>query len=490
MKSLKRKTNFVSWLTIVGLVVSFIGLPTQANAATVYKYEWMAQSGNVSKDGLAHEYNNLQPGQTITLSLTMINRSGNTIRARHRLAQSPDKQVPVGSWGIGTQNPQDGTPSFLDSSSFFLNNNRFTYYEGDDVENNRMINFSWTIKLKSNLANGTYYLYLRPVCEYLAWTRQVKNGITLPGTDSDIYWKFRVGGGDDSDVPTEYVRYVNPRYGFSFVYKKPIYPEVLSVSEKNGRVEGDMTDDVLNARIGIPDTGAIHTSLFVARNDTVQRISDFLESRFIGDGLDYTKQNLQLNGINWTVFRYHEDYANSNRDVRIGQLPNGYVLRVYTSGLFNSEPDQTFLNSIKLIDVNVYVNNQFGFRLNIPDGYKAVVHSNPQYAVFTMGIDLETSTDPSGYEDDILISITPCSLNSDPGGCLLGPETPEGFEDIWPKFMGYITIGGKKAVWYDGTTGGSYYRYYVFNGNNYKFEFTALPNSTVLSSILSSFQFI
>ncbi|MBU1082973.1 hypothetical protein KKE14_00835 [Patescibacteria group bacterium] len=186
--------KMTAWLATASLVLGFVMMPTGAAAATVYKYEWKSQSGTISADGLAHEYQGVTAGQTINLSLTMINRSGTTIKGKSALPAGT-LQVPVGVWGIGTQNPQDGTPSFLDLSSFVLNNNRFVYYDGADVPDGSEITFDWPVTMATTLAAGTYKLYVRPVSEFLAWTRQVKNGITLPGTNSDIFWQFVVGSG-------------------------------------------------------------------------------------------------------------------------------------------------------------------------------------------------------------------------------------------------------------------------------------------------------
>ena len=186
----------LSYLLSISLIVFLLPLNTYA-ATPTYHYEWVSQSGTISSDGLAHEYTNLQAGQIITLYLTLYNRTNNTIKGRHRLG-NPDngRQVQTGAWGIGSQTPyQDGTPYFLDTSSFVLNNNRFTYYDGEDVPDNEAITMSWNIKLKDNLSDGIYNLYVRPVSEYKAWTRQVKNGKLLPSTDSDIFWRLVVGEG-------------------------------------------------------------------------------------------------------------------------------------------------------------------------------------------------------------------------------------------------------------------------------------------------------
>jgi hypothetical protein len=210
---LKMMTRSFAWVIAITMSVWLI-LPQPAAAAPIYKYEWKSQSGTISADGKAHEYQGVTAGQTFNLSLTLINRSGVTIKGTTALGEIPvSKQVQIGAWGIGTQKPQDGTPSFLDSSSFILNGNRFVYYNGADVPNGGEFTLSWTVKMSSILADGTYKLWARPVSEYLAWTRQYKNGITFKGSDSDIYWKFKVGSGTDQEqVQSLFVYLTSAKY--------------------------------------------------------------------------------------------------------------------------------------------------------------------------------------------------------------------------------------------------------------------------------------
>lgn len=203
---MEKTVKAVTWLLVTSLIASFMLIPAQpASATPVYRYEWVSQSGTVSPDGYAHQYTGLVAGQTINLSLTLINRSGTTIVGKSSLPITPGYQVPIGSWGVGTQNPQDGTPYFLDSSSFILNNNRFVYYDNEnlgDWPNGASRTMGWTVKLTNNLVNGVYSLYVRPVSEYNAWTQQYKNGKTLPSYNSDIFWQFVVGGGTVSHIYT------------------------------------------------------------------------------------------------------------------------------------------------------------------------------------------------------------------------------------------------------------------------------------------------
>ncbi|MFH0912576.1 MAG: hypothetical protein V1807_02890, partial [Patescibacteria group bacterium] len=208
---MKKMIKATAWLVAAILISGFFMPITPASAAPVYKYEWVSQSGTVSPDGYAHQYTNLVAGQTINLSLTLINRSGTTIKGRSSLPYTPGYQVPIGTWGVGSQTPyQDGSPDFLDRSSFILNNNRYVYYEGGDVPDGGYLSLNWTVKLSDDVTDGIYDMYYRPVCEYLAWTRQVKNGQTLPGTNSDIFTRLVVGSG--------YKTYTNTDLGYVFDY--------------------------------------------------------------------------------------------------------------------------------------------------------------------------------------------------------------------------------------------------------------------------------
>ncbi|MBU1092707.1 hypothetical protein KJ836_03520 [Patescibacteria group bacterium] len=242
---MKKLVKSLSYLLAVSLIVFLLPTNTTATTTPTYMYEWINQSGNISSDGLAHEYTNLQAGQTLQLSLTLKNKSGSTIRARHRLGNSPGKQVPVGSYGIGSQTPyQDGTPSFLDLSSFVLNNNRFVYYDGTDVSPEGLFVMSWNIKLKENLANGVYNLYVRPVSEYNAWTRQSKNGKLLPDNNSDIFWRLVVGDGSSSYTPDGWSTYTDQHNYFSIQYPADwtytLQPHMIKKNIVFSRGEGDI----------------------------------------------------------------------------------------------------------------------------------------------------------------------------------------------------------------------------------------------------------
>jgi len=350
--------KLISGLVLTAMIASFVVVPTTpVSAATIYKYEWVAQSGTISPDGYAHQYTNLVPGQTLDLWLTLTNRSGKTIVGKSGLPIEPGKQVPVGAWGIGTQNPQDGTPYFLDTSSFILNNNRFVYYDNEnlgDWADGQSRTMGWTIKLANNLADGVHDLYYRPVSEYLAWTQQVKNGYTLPGTDSDIFTRLIVGSG----VSSTYLTYTNQQYGFSFDYPQPISPARLTVNTDRSQIGNDLLATII---VGVPDTGSASARVFVWSDSNLNNVVAKVESQHPGYAVSY----LNLNNISWTVLKGHQDYADANYEVRIGKLPNDYIIESLADGWFSTSPDQRFLNSLKSLGDNLLTYSDYTNKYSI-----------------------------------------------------------------------------------------------------------------------------
>jgi len=359
---MKKLVKSLSYLLTISLIVFL--LPTNTNAATpTYMYEWMNQSGTISSDGLAHEYTNLQAGQTLQLSLTLMNQAGNTIRARHRLGNSPGKQVPIGSYGIGSQTPyQDGTPSFLDPSSFVLNNNRFAYYDGDDVPHGGVMTISWNIKLKENLANGAYNLYVRPVSEYNAWTRQSKNGKLLPDTNSDIFWRLVVGRINNSEdqitenrrikiadmTTSNMLSYQSSKYGFSFDYREPLEPAGLDDT-------GDISDEGWNIirgfNYGIPTKGMTWVMVNVYRSKNLNEVIDFnIDNQFKYSA--YTREETQRNGLDFIVFKYTAlGNAHLPAETRFAKLPSGWIVGVTVLDWWadSTSKDQVIVDSLRAI---------------------------------------------------------------------------------------------------------------------------------------------
>lgn len=153
---------------------------------------------------------------------------------------------------------------------------------------------------------------------------------------------------DNDVVPFGYIAYANDQYGFSFNYKKPISPARLIISDP----ADSRTDYVFIATVGVPDTGSGDSFVRIWREKDINKVINAVEIpliQWLGTREGYSAESLNLNNIEWTVFKYHGEYADANHEHRIGQLPNGYVIGIESMGWFKSQPDQTFLNSLKAI---------------------------------------------------------------------------------------------------------------------------------------------
>ncbi len=201
-----KATRVTAWVMTIA-TAGWLAVPTAAAQTPVYRFKWISQTpATVTADGTAH-YVSVTQGNSVTLSVTVQNLSGKTIKGRSALGAIPaGKQTQVGSFGIGVRG--DLQTPWLDASSFVLNGNRLVYYEGADVAPNANITMTFTVKVASTAANGTYNLYYKPVFDYEAWTRQVAwNGRVLDKDKSDIFTRFFVGtsvpvGGGDLNVAT------------------------------------------------------------------------------------------------------------------------------------------------------------------------------------------------------------------------------------------------------------------------------------------------
>jgi len=206
-KNFKKMTRVMSWFMTLAIAMAF-ALPVNAIEffSTPLRYQWISQSGTLSADGTAHEYN-VQAGDTVSMSLTIQNRSvdaaakvmygvppGGTLlpevapyRGAHELR-------------IGVKN--DEILSWIDSSSFYENpdgdNNRFAVYDGVDANYGENLTFTWDLKIADSATDGVYDLYTGLVREFDAWARQVNASGALLGS-GDIFWRFNIG--DTAYVP-------------------------------------------------------------------------------------------------------------------------------------------------------------------------------------------------------------------------------------------------------------------------------------------------
>ncbi|AKM84902.1 MAG: hypothetical protein VE98_C0001G0448 [candidate division Kazan bacterium GW2011_GWA1_50_15] len=193
---LRNTSKALAWLMATSMAVAFAAPQALAfeNLGT-FRYQWIAQSGTV--EGPAHVVR-ANAGDTVNMSLTIRNRSTNpqalTMYGKSALLSEGPSYPNAHAVGIGTSHPRDNVPAWLDASSFAINGNRFAYYDGAAVNPGQDLTLTWTAKIASSAANGTYDLYTEVVREFDGWAQQVTAGGRAIAS-GDIFWRFIIGGG-------------------------------------------------------------------------------------------------------------------------------------------------------------------------------------------------------------------------------------------------------------------------------------------------------
>jgi len=194
---LQKSTRAIAWLIAASVAIAFAAPQALAfeNLGT-FRYQWISQSGTLSADGTAHEVA-ANPGDTVSMNMTIRNRSTNaaalTMYGTSALLDEGTAYPNAHAVGLGTSHPRDNVPAWIDSSSFAINGNRFTYYDGDAVNPGEDLTLTWTVKIASTAANGTYDLYTEIVREWDGWAQQV-TAAGVPIGNGDIFWRFLIGG--------------------------------------------------------------------------------------------------------------------------------------------------------------------------------------------------------------------------------------------------------------------------------------------------------
>ncbi|RLC37723.1 hypothetical protein DRH29_01385 [candidate division Kazan bacterium] len=194
---LQKSTRAIAWLIAASVAIAFAAPQALAfeNLGT-FRYQWKSQSGTISADGTAHEVA-VNPGDTVSMSLTITNRSTNpralVMYGTSALLDEGASYPYAHAVGLGTSHPRDNVPAWIDSSSFAINGNRFTYYDGEPVNPGEDMTLTFDVKISSTAANGTYDLYTEIVREWDGWAQQV-TAAGVPIGNGDIFWRFLIGG--------------------------------------------------------------------------------------------------------------------------------------------------------------------------------------------------------------------------------------------------------------------------------------------------------
>ncbi len=185
-----------AWVAAVSLALMALVPSASAfeNLGT-FRYQWVAQSGTISADGKAHEVSANQ-GDTVAMSLTIRNRSTNpralVMYGKSALLAEPGMPN-AHAVGLGNSHPRDVVHSWIDPSSFVINGNRWTYYDGAPVNPGETMTLAFNLKIAAGAANGTYDLYTELVREWDGWAEQVDAAGRAIG-NGDIFWRVKVGG--------------------------------------------------------------------------------------------------------------------------------------------------------------------------------------------------------------------------------------------------------------------------------------------------------
>lgn len=158
-------------------------------------YEVVDQSSNKLANYVDYQVNR---GDTINMWVTLKNRSRNSKAlmwyGKNDLPVEGPNYPNAHCIGIGTTEPRDREVYFLDESSFVINNNRFTYYNGSPVYKGDNLTLNWQIKITSENypKDGVFSLKLAPVREFDEWGLRV-NASNVKTVKQYIEWIFVVG---------------------------------------------------------------------------------------------------------------------------------------------------------------------------------------------------------------------------------------------------------------------------------------------------------
>jgi len=235
--------SILTKLMAVALVISFIPVrPAQAFEQLPRSLRWelvdqngTSQQTHVNSVGYSYGVIYAQPGETVNLSLTVANRSTNPrgqvwYGASDILSEGPGYPN-AHAIGVGTWDPMDHIPSFLDPSSFVINNNRFAYYEGPAIYRDGRMGVYFNVKIKDSTPSGVYDLVVSLVREFDEWGYRVNPN----GTNHryrGVLWKFVIGDAIYLDPGVQWKQFTNIRHGYAFNYPdvKIVggYPVVMS----------------------------------------------------------------------------------------------------------------------------------------------------------------------------------------------------------------------------------------------------------------------
>lgn len=197
------KPNRIALFLLVVIIASGFILPIEITNAfeplpRSLAWELVEQTGETRYDSKGYPYAifRAQPGERVDLFATVRNMSRNP---KAQVWYGTSDLLPEGNnypnahaIGLGTWAPIDHIPTFLDASSFVINNNRLAYYDGPPVHRGELMALGFQVRLADNLPDGVYDLTVSLVREFDEWGWR-DNGKGQNHYYRSMLWRFVVG---------------------------------------------------------------------------------------------------------------------------------------------------------------------------------------------------------------------------------------------------------------------------------------------------------
>ncbi|PIR99113.1 hypothetical protein COT87_01180 [Candidatus Collierbacteria bacterium CG10_big_fil_rev_8_21_14_0_10_44_9] len=207
-------------LSLIGSTVT----PAQAFEQFPRSLAWelIGQSGTPATNSAGYPFSVIyaQPGETVQMSMQVKNHSRDPHAemwyGKSQIGYEGPDYPNAHAIGVGTWDPIDNIPTFLDPSSFVVNGNRLTYYDGAPVNKGEIMDLNWQVKIANNVQNGTYNLVLSLVREFDEWGYRVKsNGVNHKYRA--VLYQFKIGQTSPGPVGG-WVQFNGTASGISFLH--------------------------------------------------------------------------------------------------------------------------------------------------------------------------------------------------------------------------------------------------------------------------------
>ncbi|MEA1909503.1 MAG: hypothetical protein U9M89_00535 [Patescibacteria group bacterium] len=209
-KLLKKYSGWIAALVVVMALGYYINNGIYFSSAfeqlpRSLAYYVAEQSGLPNYDGemdIGTHY--AKPGDVVDMWVTVKNMSKNpkalTWYPESSIIDEGPEYPFAHAIGVGTANPIDTKPNWIEPSSFVINNNRLVYYEGPPVNRNGYVTFAWKVRISPYALPGTYTLDLDLVREFDEHGIRVNSAGRML-INQFMRWNFKISELNVYDIP-------------------------------------------------------------------------------------------------------------------------------------------------------------------------------------------------------------------------------------------------------------------------------------------------